>query len=73
MSANSESNVANATTEDPQRAGASDSCPEGPRAVTNAETPAAADLSHIAEQLRPLAIPCADLLLDPANAAGTQS
>jgi DNA modification methylase len=26
------------------------------------------DVSHIAEQLRPLAVPCADLILDPANA-----
>jgi hypothetical protein len=33
-----------------------------------AATPAAPDLSHIAEPLRGLAVPCADLLLDPANA-----
>ncbi len=41
-----------------------------PRAdITAAATAAAApDLSHIAEPLRPLAVPCADLLLDPANA-----
>src|SRR5260370_3450295 len=41
-----------------------------PRAdITAAATAAAApDLSHIAEPLRPLAVPCADLLLDPATA-----
>src|SRR6516164_2699654 len=26
------------------------------------------DRSHIVEQLRPLAVPCSDLILDPANA-----
>ena len=38
--------------------------------ATKASIPAdeASDLSHIAEQLRPLAVPCSDLLLDPANA-----
>lgn len=46
----------------------SESSPPGPRAAATATTTAAADLSHIAEQLRPLAVPCADLLLDPANA-----
>src|SRR5215472_16348289 len=30
--------------------------------------PAGADLSMIAEPLRPLAVPCSELLLDPANA-----
>jgi DNA modification methylase len=45
-------------------------CPNGPRTATKAAaTPAAVPgLSAIAEQLRPLAVPCADLLLDPANA-----
>src|SRR5260370_32219673 len=42
--------------------------PKGPRAAAAAPTAAGADLSHIAEQLRPLAVPCADLQLDPANA-----
>ena len=68
MSANSESDEAKAATEELQRAEGSDSCTNGPRAATNFEAPAPADLSHIAEQLRPLAVPCADLLLDPANA-----
>jgi DNA modification methylase len=36
--------------------------------ATTAATTAGADLSHIAEQLRPLAVPCAELVLDPANA-----
>jgi hypothetical protein len=40
-----------------------------PRAVTKASAAAAeADLSYIVEDLRPLAVPCSDLLLDPANA-----
>jgi DNA modification methylase len=40
------------------------------RAITEAPAtgPAVPDLSHIAVQLRPLAVPVADLLLDPANA-----
>src|SRR6516164_3727873 len=40
------------------------------QAATKASIPAdeASDLSHIAEQLRPLAVPCAALVLDPANA-----
>jgi ParB-like chromosome segregation protein Spo0J len=33
-----------------------------------ATTPTVPDLSHIAEPLRRLAVPCADLLLDPTNA-----
>jgi DNA modification methylase len=36
-----------------------------PGGATGAPAP---DLSHIAEQLRPLAVPCSDLTLDPANA-----
>ena len=40
-----------------------------PRAAARASAPAAApDLSHIAEQLRPLAVPCSQLIPDPANA-----
>jgi hypothetical protein len=41
-----------------------------PRAASRASATAAAvpDLSPIAEQLRPLAVPCCELLLDPANA-----
>jgi hypothetical protein len=41
-----------------------------PRAASKASATAAAapDLSPIAEQLRPLAVPCCKLLLDPANA-----
>jgi DNA modification methylase len=41
-----------------------------PGIATTASATAAAvpDLSPIAEQLRPLAVPCADLILDPANA-----
>jgi hypothetical protein len=46
---------------------ASASSPQGPRAATEAAA-AAADLAHIAAPLRPLAVPCADLLPDPANA-----
>jgi DNA modification methylase len=43
---------------------------KGPRAITKASATAAAgaDLSHIAEQLRPLAVPCSELILDPSNA-----
>ena len=47
---------------------ACESGPKGPPAVTKAATTAAADLSGIAEQLRPLAVPCAALLRDRANA-----
>ncbi len=41
-----------------------------PRAATKASAAAAAvpEVSHIAEQLRPLAVPCSELILDPANA-----
>ncbi len=39
--------------------------PEAGAAVPAAAAP---DLSHIAEQLRPLAVPCSDLIPDPANA-----
>ena len=42
--------------------------PQGPETATGAAATAAVDRSQIAEQLRPLAVPCADLLLDPANA-----
>jgi DNA modification methylase len=41
--------------------------PRGAKAATTTSDPEP-DLSHIAEQLRPLAVPCADLILDPANA-----
>src|SRR6516225_6647683 len=42
---------------------------ESLRTASKASLPAAVpDLSAIAEPLRPLAVPCADLLLDPANA-----
>ena len=47
---------------------ASESHLKGRRVATKAATTAAADLSCIAEQLRPLAVPCAELVLDPANA-----
>jgi DNA modification methylase len=44
--------------------------PTGQQPKAPARPPAAPgpDLSHIAEQLRPLAVPCSDLVLDPANA-----
>ena len=51
-----------------KRGRVSASHPKGPRPVITATTTVAADLSHIAEPLRPLAVPCADLLPDPANA-----
>src|SRR5258708_36246835 len=46
----------------------SESHQKGPPAVTKSVTTAAADLSHIAEQLRPLAVSCSELILDSANA-----
>jgi DNA modification methylase len=36
--------------------------------AASAETSARPDLSHIVESLRPLAVPCSELMLDPANA-----
>jgi hypothetical protein len=54
-----------------QELGRSRACasePQGPPATAAATTAAAGDLSHIAEQLWPLAVPCAALVLDPANA-----
>jgi DNA modification methylase len=38
------------------------------RPMAETTTTAVPDLSYIAEQLRPLAVPCSDLVLDPANA-----
>jgi DNA modification methylase len=42
--------------------------PKRPGAAPKATNNAKLDLSQIAEQLRPLAVPCADLDLDPSNA-----
>jgi DNA modification methylase len=70
MVTNSEKSEIPQPTHARRRAGAVEPRPNGPRTATTASpTPAAVPgLSAIAEQLRPLAVPCADLLLDPANA-----
>jgi DNA modification methylase len=58
------------TTKERRRVRASERRPKDPRTITKESATAATvpDLSFIVEPLRPLAVPCSELIFDPANA-----